>query len=183
MSRAGIVTLAGKPNAGKSTLLNRLVGQRLSITSPKPQSTRDRVVGILTRDTPSVTPGAGPEPAEPSQLVLFDTPGLIEPRDDLQRSMRSAALIALADADVIIYLADAMAGTPPPLETAAGLSTSLRAPVVLALNKSDILPPNRRELATGTATPPETDPPAATPYAATFRISAATGADSGGRGH
>jgi len=175
MSRAGIVTLAGKPNAGKSTLLNRLVGQRLSITSPKPQSTRDRVVGILTRDTPSVTPGASPEPAEPSQLVLFDTPGLIEPRDDLQRSMRSAALIALADADVIIYLADAMAGTPPPLETAAGLSTSLRAPVVLALNKSDILPPNRRDLATGTATPPETDPPAATPYAATFLISAATG--------
>jgi GTP-binding protein Era len=94
--------------------------------------------------------------------------------------MRSAALIALADADVIIYLADAMAGSPPPLETAAGLSTSLRAPVVLALNKSDILPPNRRELATGNAATPESDPPTATrygaaAYAATFLISAATG--------
>ena len=72
MPRAGIVTLAGKPNAGKSTLLNRLIGQRLSIISPKPQSTRDRVVGILTRDTESPP---GTPAAEPSQLILFDTPG------------------------------------------------------------------------------------------------------------
>jgi GTP-binding protein Era len=166
MPKAGIVTLAGKPNAGKSTLLNRLIGQRLSITSPKPQSTRDRVVGILTRDS---------ESAERSQLVLFDTPGLIEPRDDLQRSMRTAALIALTDADVIVYLADASAGEPAPLETAAGLSTSLRAPIVLALNKADLLPASRREgLVTpalaapgGTQSPPR--------YAATFLISATTG--------
>jgi GTP-binding protein Era len=173
MPRAGIVTLAGKPNAGKSTLLNRLIGQRLSIISPKPQSTRDRVVGILSRDAESAP---GTPQAEPSQLILFDTPGLIEPRDDLQRSMRSAALIALADADVIVYLADAMAGQPPTLETAAGLSTSLRAPVVLALNKADVLPPNRREhLAGSSETSPETSPETRGPYAATFLISAATG--------
>jgi GTPase len=164
--RAGIVTLAGKPNAGKSTLLNRLIGQRLSIISPKPQSTRDRVVGILTRDAESA-PGA--PAAEPSQLILFDTPGLIEPRDDLQRSMRSAALMALADADVVVYLADAMAGQPPTLETAAGLSTSVRAPVVLALNKADILPPNRRDNVASLS------PGTQDPYAATFLISATTG--------
>jgi GTPase len=172
MPRAGIVTLAGKPNAGKSTLLNRLIGQRLSIISPKPQSTRDRVVGILSRDAENAP---GTPQAEPSQLILFDTPGLIEPRDDLQRSMRSAALIALADADVIVYLADAMAGQPPTLETAAGLSTSLRAPVVLALNKADVLPPNRREHLAGASTSPETSPEIRNPYAATFLISAATG--------
>lgn len=161
MPRAGIVTLAGKPNAGKSTLLNRLIGQRLSITSPKPQSTRDRVVGILTRDST-----ADAETAGPSQLVLFDTPGLIEPRDDLQRSMRTAALIALTDADVIVYLADATTGEPPSLETAAGLSTSLRAPIILALNKADLLPASRRE---GLTTPAQAR------YAATFLISASTG--------
>jgi GTPase len=178
MPRAGIVTLAGKPNAGKSTLLNRLIGQRLSITSPKPQSTRDRVVGILTRDAGRTAAGDAGS-AEPSQLVLFDTPGLIEPRDDLQRSMRTAALIALTDADVIIYLADATAGDPTPLETGAGLSTSLRAPIVLALNKADLVPAGRREGVTTPAQPVPAGSPSGTPslsrYAATFLISATTG--------
>jgi GTPase len=174
MPRAGIVTLAGKPNAGKSTLLNRLIGQRLSIISPKPQSTRDRVVGILTRDAESPP---GTPAAEPSQLILFDTPGLIEPRDDLQRSMRSAALMALADADVVVYLADAMAGQPPTLETAAALSTHVRAPVVLALNKADVLPPNRRDdlASLSTTTSRTASSGTQSPYAATFLISAATG--------
>src|SRR5688500_4943673 len=83
--RAGIVTVVGKPNAGKSTLLNRIVGQKLSITSPKPQSTRDRIVGIRTTDA--------------TQMVLLDTPGLLEPRYALQQVMRSTALTALDDAD------------------------------------------------------------------------------------
>jgi GTP-binding protein Era len=165
MPRAGIVTLAGKPNAGKSTLLNRLIGQRLSITSPKPQSTRDRVVGILTRgqlDDPADSSSALTadraidQAVEPSQLILFDTPGLIEPRDDLQRSMRTAALMALADADVIVYLADATAGTPPSLELAAGLNTRLRAPVILALNKIDTVPAHRRA-AFDPSPPPDSD--------------------------
>ena len=79
--RGDIHALIGPNGAGKSTLLNRLVGQHLAITSPKPQSTRDRVVGIISDDD--------------SQIVLFDTPGLLEPRYDLQRAMHGAARKAL----------------------------------------------------------------------------------------
>jgi len=130
MTRAGIVTVVGKPNAGKSTLLNRIVGQKLSITSPKPQSTRERVVGILsTADT---------------QMIVTDTPGLLNPRYALQRAMQAAARRALDDADVIVYLADARDGPPPTLEDAAGLVTAPRAPVLLALNKMDTLLPEQR---------------------------------------
>ncbi|HZD85813.1 MAG TPA: GTPase Era [Gemmatimonadaceae bacterium] len=131
MPRAGIVTVAGKPNVGKSTLLNRIVGQKLSITSPKPQSTRDRIVGIYTSDD--------------SQLVILDTPGLLNPKYPLQEAMRSTAVRALDEADVIIYLADATEGTPPPLVEAAQLAAPPRAPIIVALNKSDSLPPSRRD--------------------------------------
>ncbi len=131
MTRAGIVTVVGKPNVGKSTLLNRIVGQKLSIVSEKPQSTRDRIVGIHT--TADV------------QIVIFDTPGLLNPRYTLQRAMRSAALKALADADVVLYLADATDGPPPPLEDVAELSAPPSAPVVPALNKADLLTPPARD--------------------------------------
>ena len=125
MTHAGFVALVGKPNAGKSTLLNRIVGEKLSITSDKPQSTRDRVVGIRTEGD--------------VQFVLTDTPGLLEPRYALQRAMRGAALAALADADVILYLADARDGVPPALAEAAGLPHAPRAPVLTLLNKVDLL--------------------------------------------
>jgi GTP-binding protein Era len=127
MSRAGIVAVVGKPNAGKSTLLNRVVGEKLSITSAKPQSTRDRVVGILTADD--------------AQMVLLDTPGLLEPRYALHDAMRATALTALRDADVVVYLADATEGQPPPLEEAARLEKPVRAPILLALNKVDAISP------------------------------------------
>jgi GTPase len=134
MPRAGIVTVAGKPNVGKSTLLNRIVGQKLSITSPKPQSTRDRIVGIYT--------------SEDSQLVILDTPGLLNPKYPLQQAMRSTAVRALDEADVIIYLADATEGMPPSLSEAADLSAPPSAPVLIALNKSDALTsPQREQLA------------------------------------
>lgn len=129
-TRAGIVTVVGKPNAGKSTLLNRLVGQKLSITSAKPQSTRDRIVGILTRD------GA--------QMVIYDTPGLLTPKYELQQAMRGAALQALDDADLVVYLADAIDGVPPLLTEAAALERPPRAPVLLVLNKSDALKRSER---------------------------------------
>jgi GTP-binding protein Era len=130
MKRAGIVTVAGKPNAGKSTMLNRLVGQKLSITSEKPQSTRDRIVGIRTTDD--------------TQMVLLDTPGLLEPRYELQRVMRSTALNALADADVVVYVADATLGPPPSLEEAASIPRAKGRHVITVLNKIDRLSADER---------------------------------------
>jgi GTP-binding protein Era len=130
MPRAGIVTVVGKPNVGKSTLLNQLVGQKLSITSEKPQSTRDRIVGIHTSGD--------------VQMILFDTPGLLEPKYELQRTMRSAALAALQDADVVLYLGDASDGALPAVREAARLQADPRAPVISALNKIDVVSADER---------------------------------------
>lgn len=129
MTSAGFVTLVGRPNAGKSTLLNRLVGTRLAIVSPKPQSTRERVVGILAD--------------EASQLIFLDTPGLLEPRYALHRSMQHAAQQAIGDADVILHLVDPSSDAPEPLETQAGLDQPPRAPVLLVLTQADRLPLER----------------------------------------
>jgi GTPase len=130
MPRAGIVTVVGKPNAGKSTLLNRVMGEKLAIVSEKPQSTRDRVVGIHT--------------SADVQMIILDTPGLLNPRYELQRAMRGTALRALKDADIIIYLADATERTPPSLLEAAELTTMPRAPVWTVLNKADAIRPVER---------------------------------------
>ncbi len=135
MPRAGIVTVAGKPNAGKSTLLNRIVGEKLSIVSPKPQSTRDRIVGIRTEGD--------------VQIILLDTPGLLNPSYPLQQAMRGTAVAALGEADVIVYVVDGTEGKPEPLVDLARLETPLRAPVITAINKSDLLSePNRDRVAT-----------------------------------
>ena len=131
MTRAGIVTVVGRPNAGKSTLLNKLVGEKLAITSPKPQSTRKRVVGILTRPD--------------AQLIVHDTPGLLHPRYALHRAMRSEALAALADADVIAYLVDGSRGDVQPLVDVGHLDAPPRAPVLVVINKADLLTDEQRE--------------------------------------
>ena len=131
MTRAGIVTVVGKPNAGKSTLLNRIVGQKLSIVSPKPQSTRDRVVGIHTADD--------------VQMVILDTPGLLNPKYALQRAMRATALEALRDADVVVYVTDATEGTPESLQLAAGIEAGPSAPVISAFNKVDLIAARDRQ--------------------------------------
>ena len=131
-TRAGIVTVVGKPNAGKSTLLNRVVGTKLAIVSDKPQSTRDRVVGIRTEAD--------------VQMILLDTPGLLNPRYALQQAMRAIAVKALEEADAILYLVDASARDDLiPLHEAAALGAPPRAPVVLALNKVDLLATDERE--------------------------------------
>jgi GTPase len=132
MTRAGIATVVGKPNVGKSTLLNRVVGTKLSIVSEKPQSTRDRVVGIRTEND--------------VQMILLDTPGLLNPRYALQQAMRATAIRALEEADAVLYLVDATAvrDDVTRLHQAAALPQPPRAPVVLALNKSDLLAPGAR---------------------------------------
>ena len=124
--RAGFVCLIGRPNAGKSTLLNRLLGQKLAIVSPKPQTTRNRIRGIRTR----------PE----GQIVYVDTPGLHPPRGKLGRLLASTVTQAMEDVDVVVLVGDATAPVDPP---AAGVFQALHAvtaPVVLALNKVDLVP-------------------------------------------
>ena len=128
--RSGFIAVVGRPNVGKSTLLNRLVGQKLAITSPRAQSTRERVTGILTTDD--------------TQMVFVDTPGLLEPTVALQRAMRAAAIEALQDADVILYLIDAGDPRPRPLAELAHPS-SPRAPVLIARTKADLLSDADRE--------------------------------------
>ena len=131
MTKAGMVTFVGKPNAGKSTLMNRVIGEKLSIVSPKPQTTRDRVVGIRsTADT---------------QMIILDTPGLLEPGYALQQSMKETAQRALTEADVIVHVHDVNEGDAPALKDAAALESEPHAPVILALNKSDQLGKRQRE--------------------------------------
>ncbi len=125
-TRAGYVTIVGRPNAGKSTLLNQLVGTRLSIVTAKAQTTWERVTGIRTTDG--------------VQMIFLDTPGLLEVRDLHQRTMLHAAHEALREADVSVLLLDATrwkrdleAG--PVVEALA----YVRSPLVVALNKTDLL--------------------------------------------
>jgi GTP-binding protein Era len=131
MTRAGTVSVVGKPNAGKSTLLNRIIGQKLSIISPKPQSTRQRVVGIHT--------------AGDVQMIISDTPGLLDPTYPLQHAMRSIAIQSLGDADVIVYISDALEGPPPDLAEAAQATIPRNASVIEVINKVDSLPAGKRE--------------------------------------
>ena len=92
-SRCGFVAIVGAPNAGKSTLLNRLTGAKLSIVSPKAQTTRFRVLGILPRGE--------------AQILLVDTPGIFRPRRRLDRAMVAAAWSGAKDADLVLLLVDA----------------------------------------------------------------------------
>lgn len=130
-TKAGFVTLVGRPNAGKSTLLNRLVGERLAIVSAKPQSTRERVVGILSDAD--------------SQVIFLDTPGLLEPRYALHKAMLHSAHQAIADADLIVFLIDAQRDTPEDLVTLAQLPKVPAAPVLTVFNKMDEVSATRRE--------------------------------------
>jgi len=127
MTRCGTIVLAGRPNVGKSTLLNALVGEHLAIVSPKPQSTRRPVVGVLTRDD--------------TQYIFTDSPGLLEPEYRLQETMRAAAVRGIADAEVIAYLHPLSQHPAPDFQTVARLAQPPRAPVVTVYTKSDLGPP------------------------------------------
>jgi GTP-binding protein Era len=125
--RCGFVAIVGAPNAGKSTLMNRLTGAKLSIVSPKAQTTRFRVLGILMR-------------AE-SQVLLVDTPGIFKPKRKLDRAMVAAAWTGAADADVVLLIVDARAALRDDVrEIARQLGSSGRRSW-LVLNKTDLVAP------------------------------------------
>ncbi|HEX7006627.1 MAG TPA: GTPase Era, partial [Alphaproteobacteria bacterium] len=132
VSRCGFVALVGAPNAGKSTLLNALVGAKLSIVTPKVQTTRTRIRGVATEGT--------------TQIIFVDTPGIFTPKRRLERAMVAAAWAGAADADLVVVVVDAAAmaatGEPDPdtLSIVEGLRKAGRK-AVLALNKVDLVKP------------------------------------------
>ena len=131
--RAGFCAIVGLPNVGKSTLLNRVLGRRLVAVSAKPQTTRDRIVGVHTIELPGETP-------DRAQIAYVDTPGVQDGRGPLRRYMRDAAMAAASDADVVLLLVDATdkrGRTPGEADLAAIGEASRAHPIVVGLNKVD----------------------------------------------
>jgi GTPase len=120
--KCGFIALMGFPNVGKSTLLNRLVGEKLAITSPKPQTTRQRLLGIVNR------PGG--------QFLFLDTPGVLDPRGALNATLVSAALNALSEADVVVWLVEPRPPAPDDQILLPQLR-QLHRPMIVAINKID----------------------------------------------
>ena len=125
--RCGYVAIVGEPNVGKSTLLNALLGQKLSIVTKKPQTTRQRVVGILNGDD--------------LQIIFLDTPGLLDPKYLLQEKMLDSARLAFADADVILVLSEVKKGTElhRRVEQELAKASASKASRILVLNKVDTI--------------------------------------------
>ena len=153
-ARCGFVAIVGSPNAGKSTLLNRLTGAKLSIVSPKAQTTRFRVLGILMRGE--------------SQVLLVDTPGIFRPRRRLDRAMVEAAWTGAQDADLALLLVDAKTGATPEVREIAAKLTQAERRCWLVLNKIDLVPPASLLPLIATLT-------GLAPFEETFMVSAANG--------
>jgi GTPase len=124
--RSGFVAIIGRPNAGKSTLVNRLVGQKIAIVTSKPQTTRNRIQGIVTRPQ--------------GQIIFIDTPGLHEADSALGRQMMHEVAAALEGIDVLLLMADASATQPHQDEVLLEKAKRFRGKTILALNKIDRLP-------------------------------------------
>jgi GTP-binding protein Era len=137
--RSGFVVVVGKPNVGKSTLMNAYLGQKIAIVSPKPQTTRNRLLGILTLERERG------DPAD-AQIVFEDTPGIHQPLHKLGEYMVETAVSAIPDADLVLLLVD---GSRPPdgedRNIAAILAGLRDVPIFLVLNKGDLLPPEQTE--------------------------------------
>jgi GTP-binding protein Era len=135
MTRCGLIAVVGAPNAGKSTLVNALVGQKVAIVSPKAQTTRTRIMGIAIEGD--------------AQILLLDTPGIFEPRRRLDRAMVAAAWGGAQDADLIALVVDAESGFSRRLEEMLDRLKERREAKMLLLNKVDLV---RKEALLGLAT-------------------------------
>jgi GTP-binding protein Era len=153
-SRCGFAAIVGAPNAGKSTLLNRLTGAKLSIVSPKAQTTRMRVLGIMLHAD--------------AQILLVDTPGIFAPKRRLDRAMVAAAWTGAGDADLVLLLVDAKAGATRAVREIAEQLAARGGRAWLVLNKTDLVPP-------ANLLPLIADLNAILPFAETFMVSATTG--------
>lgn len=130
--KSGFVAVIGKPNVGKSTLMNRYVGQKVAIVSPKPQTTRWRILGIRTDKR--------------AQIIFVDTPGIHQPLHKLGEVMVETATRAVPDADLILFMVDVFQHpTDEDRQIADVLREHARAPVLLILNKVDLLAPDEVE--------------------------------------
>ena len=127
MHRAGFVNIVGNPNVGKSTLSNRLVGERLSIITSKAQTTRHRIMGIVNGDD--------------YQIVFSDTPGVLKPKFRLQQSMLEYSTGALVDADVLLYVTDVIE-SPTKNQDFLDKVAREKIPILLVINKIDLLKGN-----------------------------------------
>jgi len=126
---AGFVAIIGQPNVGKSTLLNRILGQKIAITSPKPQTTRNRILGI--HNIPN------------GQILFLDTPGIHNARGGLNRYMVDLATTSIRDVDVVMLLVEADRQPGEALQAIIDLLQKLSAPVVLVINKIDLVAPQQ----------------------------------------
>ena len=123
--KSGYVSIIGAPNVGKSTLLNAILGQKLAIVTPKPQTTRNQIRGILTTDT--------------HQIIFVDTPGLMNPKYRLQSEMVKTAYGALADADVVLFLIDVTRRDPDIEDTILKRLKRIKSTTILVPNKVDLV--------------------------------------------
>jgi GTP-binding protein Era len=128
--KSGMVAIVGPPNAGKSTLMNALLGQKISIVTPKPQTTRNRILGVVN--------------AESYQIVLMDTPGLHKTDQPFNREMVRIAMESMTAVDAVLFLLDASVNVPEKLKEEkekelSGYMGQIQAPAILILNKIDLL--------------------------------------------
>lgn len=121
--KSGFVSIIGRPNVGKSTLINRLVGEKIAIISSKPQTTRNNILGILTKDD--------------KQIVFTDTPGIHEPKSMLAEMMVNASMGAMTDTDVLLFLVEPIANVGRTEEKIIEKLKKQKSPVILVINKID----------------------------------------------
>ena len=129
--KSGFVNIIGNPNVGKSTLLNELVGEKLSIITSKAQTTRHRILGIVN--------------SEEFQIIFSDTPGIVKPVYKLHDSMMKFVRTAITDADVILYVTDVIETWDKNMQFIEKLN-KVAAPVIVAINKTDLAKPEAIDL-------------------------------------